>query len=332
MRLPFLPALPSHRPDELYRVPTDDGAAISLGRYFSLTPERYAHPVVLCHGLFSNRYAMDFDERYSLARSLARQGFECWVLELRGRGVAGKPLRTTFDDQARFDVAAALKTVRSVGHDEVLWVGHSKGALLAFAHVGLFPNAPLRAVVAMASPIHFDGHGGVKRLAPAVKPFLKLDMIPLAVPAKWAAPFGLPRHALFDHALNLDNVATEVVKRALSYTVADIQAGVARQFLRWVETDRFDGEDGFDYRRGMGELKVPVLLISGAADKLAPMASVEAARRYLKSPVESLFFGRHAGFSADYGHGDLLLGRSAPEEVFPKVAAFLKRHTLVKAL
>src|SRR5689334_4166748 len=77
------------QPDELYRSPTDDGSAIALGRYLPRERRRFQQPVVLCHGLGANRFALDFDERHSLARYLARRGFETWVLELRGRGLAG---------------------------------------------------------------------------------------------------------------------------------------------------------------------------------------------------------------------------------------------------
>ena len=328
----IFPDAPTHRPDELYRVPTDDGAAISLGRYFPKGEVHRSHPVVLCHGLFTNRYAMDFDEHRSLARFLAREGFETWVLELRGRGVAGKPAGATCDEQARYDVAAAIKTVTSTGPREVLWVGHSKGALLAFAHAGLNPLVPIRALVAIASPVHFDAHPGVRRFVKAVRPFLHLEAIPLASAAKVAAPFGLPRHALFEHALNLDNVEGSTVRRALAHTVADIQTGVARQFVRWVENDTFDANDGFNYREGMRSLRAPVMLLSGAADKLAPTSSVEAARKYLGHVVESRTLGRATGSWVDYGHGDLLLGRHAPHDVFPVVAAFLRRYSAPKGL
>ena len=43
-------------------------------------------PVILCSGYACNRHFVDFDERYSLARFLARRGFDAWVLELRGHG------------------------------------------------------------------------------------------------------------------------------------------------------------------------------------------------------------------------------------------------------
>jgi hypothetical protein len=43
--------------------------------------------------------------------------------------------------------------------------------------------------------------------------------------------------------------------------------------------------------------------------------------------VELVTAGISHGFSADYGHGDLVLGRRAPEELFPLVADFLIRHS-----
>src|SRR5689334_240377 len=122
------------KPDELYRVPTDDGASIALGRYHPRVARRFAEPVILCHGLGANRFNLDFDERYSVARYLANRGFETWVLELRGRGLAGPMVEATFDDQAEHDVRAAIRTVRSTGAERVCWLGHSKGGLAAFAH------------------------------------------------------------------------------------------------------------------------------------------------------------------------------------------------------
>src|SRR3954470_21859465 len=110
-------------PDSLHRAATADGAHVALGRYHPRGQRRFAEPVVLCHGLGANRYDLDFDERYSLARHLAGRGFEAWVLELRGRGHASPPGRYNFDAQAEHDVRAALKTVLAAGAARALWVG-----------------------------------------------------------------------------------------------------------------------------------------------------------------------------------------------------------------
>jgi fermentation-respiration switch protein FrsA (DUF1100 family) len=104
---------------------------------------------------------------------------------------------------------------------------------------------------------------------------------------------------------------------------------VLKQFVRWVTSGRVDGEDGFDYLRALDRVQVPVLLVAGANDLLAPPPVAHLAAQHLGGPVAELTVGRFSGFSYDAGHGDLVLGRQAPDELFPKVAAFLEAHATV---
>ncbi|MFZ5444564.1 MAG: alpha/beta fold hydrolase [Myxococcota bacterium] len=324
--MPFrlAPAL-TFKPDELYRVPTADGSAIALGRYHARGRRLWEEPVVLGHSLGTNRFNLDFDERYSLARFLARHGFESWVLELRGHGLAGSSEGATFDTEAEHDVAAALTAVVSTGPKQVFWVGHSRGGLLAYAHLARNPRAPIRAVVTLGSPLTFELQPGVQRFVSAVGPTLKLPVVPLRLGGK-AWPLGLPPDPVGKYLLRAENTDPLVIRQAISHVVADVPGGVARQFARWVRTGAFDGEDGFDYRRGLKALSAPVLAIAGAKDLLAPAPSAHLISQYASGPVELVTAGRASGFSADYGHGDLVLGRRAPEEIFPRVAEFLARH------
>ena len=41
---------------------------------------------------------------------------------------------------------------------------------------------------------------------------------------------------------------------------------------------------------------------------------------------ELLLCGREHGFSADFGHIDLVLGTRAPAEVFPHIARWIESH------
>ncbi len=314
-------------PDDVYRVPTLDGARIALGRYHPRGERRFATPVILCHGLGANRFDLDFDEKYSLARFLARRGFETWVLELRGRGMAGKPLHSTFDDQARDDVGTALRTVLSANAaKDVLWVGHSKGGLVAYAHLGRLPAAPIRAVVSMGTPLTFDAQVGVKHFLRVVAPALKLNVIPMRWATGLIAPMGLPPWPLGPYLANAENMEPRVIRQAIANVSSDLLGGVARQFSRWISIGRLDGEDGFDYRAALKNVRTPVLLMAGIKDMLAPPSTVTPTMQLLGGPVEYQLLARSEGFSADYGHGDLTLGRNAPSEVFPRVAEFLERH------
>ncbi len=317
LTLPFLP-------DELYRVPTADGAAIALGRYHPRGPRRFEEPVVLCHGLGANRFALDFDERYSLARHLARNGFETWVLELRGRGLAGPPLDASFDDQAQHDVGAALRAVVSTGAKEVTWVGHSKGGLLLYAHLAHHPQAKVRAGVAIASPVTFEGHAGLQQFVKTVARALELGSLPLGQLSRSVAWFGLPPAPIGPYLLHADNTDLEVIRKAIANVAADVPGGVTRQFAQWIRTGRFDSADGkIDYRANLGSLKLPMLLIAGTRDLLAPSRAVFAAQALLGGPTTTLLAGKAEGFRNDYGHGDLVLGRHAPDELFPRIEAFL---------
>ena len=324
--MPFrLPPPLVFKPDELYRVPTADGTAIALGRYHPRGPRRFVEPVILGHSLGTNRFNLDFDERYSVARGLARRGFETWVLELRG-GIAGSSTGATFDLEAQHDVAAALTAVVSTRPASVTWVGHSRGGLLAYAHLARNPNAPIRAIATLGSPLTFDTQPGVQRFVAALSPTFRLGSLPLALAGK-AWPLGLPPDPFGKYLVRADNMDPLVIRQAIAYVSADIPGGVGRQFARWVRTNAFDGEDGFDYRKGMKAISAPVLAIAGARDLLAPASATHLVKDLVSGPVELVCVGLAERFSTDYGHGDLVLGLRAPDEVLPRLAEFLARYS-----
>jgi pimeloyl-ACP methyl ester carboxylesterase len=87
------------------------------------------------------------------------------------------------------------------------------------------------------------------------------------------------------------------------------------------------GTDGFVYEDHYDRIKAPLLLIAGSRDLLAPPAAVEWVRsRAGSQDIEFVLASRATGFSADYGHGDLVLGERAPEEIFPLVVRWLEAH------
>jgi predicted alpha/beta hydrolase len=328
--MPFrLPPPLVFKPDELYRVPTADGSAIALGRYHPRGPRRFVEPVLLGHSLGTNRFNLDFDEKYSVAQGLARRGFETWVLELRG-GLAGSSEGATFDTEAEHDVAAALTAVVSTGVPGVSWVGHSRGGLLAYAHLARNPLAPIRAIATLGSPLTFDSQPGVQRFVAALGPTFRLPSLPLSFAGR-AWPLGLPPDPIGKYLVRADNMDPTVIRQAIAHVSADIPGGVGRQFARWVRTNAFDGEDGFDYRKGMKAIHVPVLSIAGARDLLAPPAAAHLVKTLVSGPVELIRVGLAEGFSTDYGHGDLVLGLRAPLEVLPRLVEFLERHSTPSA-
>lgn len=314
------------QPDALLKVPTADGCNIALARYLPREQRRYAESVILCHGLGANRFSFDFDERYALARRLAERGFETWVLELRGRSSSGKAHASSFDLQVKHDVLTALKTVCEAGCRKVLWAGHSKGGLLALAHLGRNGDAPIAAIAAIGSPTTFTVQRGLKPFAKVIRPLLSAPSVPIESLARLAL-YVPPPDWFMRYLVNPENLDEDTRKRALVNVGADVAGGVGRQFIDWIATGRWQSEDGrFDYERGLRDVRVPTLLIAGTKDLLAPPDAVRHTARYLQAPVEVFIAGKESGLREEYGHGDLLLGRHAPEELYPRVMDFLQRN------
>jgi pimeloyl-ACP methyl ester carboxylesterase len=306
------------REDEVIPAPTKDGWTLYLGRRRPRAPRR-APPVLLVHGIAMNRQAFDFGvERYSIAAFLARAGFDCFTLDLRGHGRSrrGPSRRWNLDTYLAEDLPAALDTIRRVtGEERVLYVGHSQGAILGLATCALHPER-VAGIVALAGPAHFHAQPRLSALVSLRRTGLPRVLRELA----WlVAPFsGFWHPSLVELAINVRNVDRAVYRRFLANALEDLQPGVLDQFAAFVREDSFRSFDGkVDYRALMPGCRQPALFVSAEKDGLAPPEVVEASFRDWGGPKRLVAVDR------DFGHADLIVGRGAPEVVFPVIRDFL---------
>jgi pimeloyl-ACP methyl ester carboxylesterase len=313
--------------DELRYAETADGFRLALGHRRPRAATR-GPPVLLLHGLAVNRLFMDFGGgRHSLSAHLAAAGFDCWALDLRGHGASppGPARDWSFDDYLRRDLPAALRVVReATGGGPVALVGHSQGALLSLAGATLYPDQ-VAAVVALAGPVRLPGGRRVRGFTRVAFAFRRVTRLA----ARMAAPLGGLLHSpILQASMNTRNVERPVLRRLLANAVEDVSRGVARQFRGWIERGAFDSTDGaLDYRAGLAAARQPALFVAGERDGLAPPPAVRAGLDAWGGEKEYLLAARATGFSADYGHGDLVFGRRAPEEIFPRISAWLLART-----
>lgn len=309
------------REDELLRVRTRDGWELAIGRCRPRGPARRL-PVLLVHGIAMNRHAFEFGlPPYALAAHLAAAGFDCFSLDLRGHGdsrrrAPGAPHRWNLDTYLSEDLPAAFDAVRAAnGAGQVLYVGHSQGALLGLAAAGLHRER-IAAVAALAAPVHFDVQERLRRLVHWKYPLRGAFTRPLA---RMLAPFcGYWHPTAAELAINLRNVERRVYRRLMANVIENMNPGVLEQFETFVREDSFRSMDGsVDYRALLETCRQPALFAAAEHDGLAPPAVVQAAFRRWGGPK------RYVVFERDYGHTDLLLGRRAPEVVYPAVRDFL---------
>jgi pimeloyl-ACP methyl ester carboxylesterase len=328
LELPF-------EPDELHWAKTEDGWELPMGRYLPRGERAAREPVLLCHGMGANRFNLDLNERYSLARYLAARGFDTFVVELRGCGITRRPpnasqYRHNFDDEVRFDIPALIARAREVsGSPRVLWAGHSKGGMVMYGYCGSAPRTEVAGAVAIGSPL---------KIAPAIHPLIlgtasRLESLPLldavyiAPATRTLAPIGRTGILRLRYMAASENMEPEVTGFAMANLIGNVSRRTLRQFSKWRRTGTFASWDGtIDYKAGLAASPVPFLLIAGAGDILVPPLSVEAARDAMTAArVDYVVASKAGGFSADYGHGDLVLGRKAPDEIFPVVEAWLRK-------
>jgi hypothetical protein len=116
-----------------------------------------------------------------------------------------------------------------------------------------------------------------------------------------------------------------VYRRMLMNSMEELQPGVLGHFQRLARDQRIGSFDGSeDWGEGLGRCRQPALFVAAPRDGLAPRAGVEEGY--------ALWGGEKALLLAapGVGHGDLLLGKQAPTELFPAVLNWLTAHSTVR--
>ncbi len=324
-----------YKADELHFAVTPDGYKLALYRR-KPAKQKYSRPVIFCHGLGAGRYNLDFPG-HSLAQFFADAGFDVWVCELRGVGASTTPHfwncvspHWTFDDLVEKDVPSIIEKVLEVTKaDKAAWVGHSMGGMLMYAYLAKNPQN-VAAAFAIASPAQFKGFGWTKATVKLAYAFAWIRTYPQrALAAAFAPLFGRVKNPiLVERQANIENLDREFVKPLIVNLASDLSFKLIMHFGNWIQGDKFDSFDGkTDYFDGIKNISVPLGFAAGSADYLAPARSVKAGFDICGSP-EKFYreFGKKFGDKADYGHGDIVFGKTAKEEVFPVVLDYIARR------
>jgi len=326
----------------LHYARTRDHWRLALYRY---TPRRGSHrtPVLLCHGMSSNRWNMDGPGRISLARYLVQRGYDTWIVELRGAGRStrptlwnGKRYNWTFEDYVHHDAPAALQLVlHETGARQVHWVGHSMGGMIAYALLMSPVQSKIASAVTLGSPTMSKvGHPlidfgvpyrGLLRYLP--------PRIPVGTLARIGAPFAaMLANVLSDSLAELGwcpgNANLSLLRSLMLTAVDDLPASLLREFARWYDTHAMSDRYGmFDFTEHLERITAPILVIAGSKDGLTPARDLEAVYRRIASRDKTFrVIGKAQGFAHDYSHADLILGLHAPEDVYPVIAQWLEAH------
>ncbi|WIA36649.1 hypothetical protein OEZ86_007933 [Tetradesmus obliquus] len=310
----------------------------------SLEPgQRKRHPILMCPGLASSGPGtFDLLPHVSLTDFLAAAGWDVWVIDIRGNGLADKSSRIdieqdwNIDDYLVQDVPACIDYV--LKHSpcqagKLHWVGHSMGGMLGS---GLCSQAGkwgkrLRSVTLLGSGCFGDGSWHV---------LLKKLVVPVT-------SFGFPAHITTQGLALLANTPVALsVFEALFYWPANVEAATRKALLATAFNfipAKLVGQflashgsaSGLSNSRGsflyadpdvLGLCKVPAFGVNVDWDLFCPAAGGARNVALLGGPKQHLTFGPAHGHQAHYGHFDVIVGRHAQREVWPHLQAFLEQH------
>ncbi len=284
-------------------------------------------PVLLVHGFGQNRYAWHLPSR-SFANYLAQRGFDVFNVDLRGHGRSrsfGGRRSQGVHDYIEHDLPQAVAEVRALsGGRPVFLVGHSLGGLVSYAAAPSLGDQ-IAAIVSIGSPYHFTRGSAFLAAVRALNGAMRTLGVPLGNMPIYLGPVGValrglkklasgPLYPLPLRGWHEGAVEHHVLDEHLELAFDRASLDDIRNLFDWAWEKRFGGKSGYAQR--FQELDIPLLVVAGDNDELAPAASVRPA--YDKSRSRDKSF-----LTFPLGHIDLLVGREAPQTLWPAVADWL---------
>ena len=314
---------------------TEDGCAIVLRRLPRAGRTLSGPPVLMVHGLSANHRNSDLMPDHSMARHLAANGRDVWLLTLRSghaeRRTWRARTRIRFDHMVEHDIPLAIREVlRQTGATQVDYIGYSMGGMLAYAIVAHADVCEqIRRVVIIGSP-------PVLRVPWPLRGVMVLAgrlprvLVPTIHTRFFATAFAFVSDVLFTplHRLLANEraaVRRGLIPQAMVAAIANIDGPLAADFCRWQTRGGHVTYRDTPVLDLLPAAELPALFVAGASD---PLGRVEAMRAAFDAwgaqNKQFLALGRAHGSRFDYSHGDMILSQHAVDEVFEPIARFLR--------
>ncbi len=293
--------------------------------------------------------------------------FDVWVAELRGRNGSQtfSPLRHPekynwcVDDYITKDIPSIIEFIRNTYYKEerrrpkVFWIGKSMGGMIAYAYGEGEGKRNLKGVVTLGSPVAFDYVAG--REWPAFFKSVAEHLYPrrFSIPVRWIKV--VERVGMLDKLRSLmanekniyKRILDEYIEKGLDNTVASKIFSHFAIFMKYHDFCQYPKNPWlydllhyfpflrcrlapYSYKYNLRKFTTPLLAIAGRGDKTAPPEEIKFAFDNVGSRDKKyVVFSKENGYSADYGHIDLNLGKKAREEVYKEIHEWLVERTKV---
>lgn len=294
------------------RVPVDGAHTLYMRRFRPLQHAATGIPlpaVLMVHGMMSNGRIFYAPSGKGLAPWLARQGFDVFVADLRGKGLSTpritRAARHGQTEMIRDDVPALHAAIRRLtGAGQVHWVSHSWGGVVLNSALLRQPTL----IPEVATLVHFAAKRSVhvRNLSKSIE----IDLM-------WNVVLrGVTRSVGFLPA------------RSLNFGADNETDKTHRQIKRWAQVRPWvDSDDGFDYGAAARQTTLPpALYLSARNDPCRDHPSDVKRFRDESGPHVSCahLLSRRTGHRHDYDHVSILTHPDAVRDHFPLVADWMR--------
>lgn len=248
-------------------------------------------PVVLVHGMFTDRRFWLSDKGVGLAVFLAEAGHPVYIVQRRG--LSDSPACTArcgLDEHLYQDLPVVSARVAEEHGIPAVWIGHSFGGVsVARAVADVLDPDRVAALVLLASQFERGKH--------------LLD---------WPGNLAVR---------TLVRLRGHLPARVAGLGPVDETAAAVHDACRWVT----DGRRTPTLRLALARITVPVLALSGTADRVDPTDGCRSLLDHTSSRAPRFIrAGRTDGFSQDYDHPGIVISRAAREEIWPLIGDWVR--------
>lgn len=267
-------------------------------------------PILMVHGAIENGRIFYNEQGKGLGCYLAEQGFDVYVMDLRGRGLS-TPLINAESDYGQYeaithDIPLLIDYVFNKTGQAMHLVSHSWGGVLVASVLARHSEnlGKVRSNVCFGTKRSIT-IGGFEKL-------LKVDLFYNRI-----APILAKRKGFFD-AIKYKFGADNETKQSLAHSI------------QWVNKGPWhDPLDGFDYQTAAGDIVwPPTWHITGINDSI--LGNQVDVKYFIEESKNSLarfsLLSKRNGNAIDYGHIDILTSPEARNDHFPVISDWLTQH------
>jgi len=292
--------------EESYFIPFHSGEQLHLKRFCG---NENGPVAFLLHGSIENGRIFYSRSGKGLAPFLAKNGFDVFVPDLRGRGESSpsisKHSNFGLTESIKEEIPAFFSEIKKLRGDVPQhWMAHSWGGILMLCFIARYPN-----VQKVSSMVFFGTKRRIK-----IKGWKKF----------WLVDFSY--NLLFRFVIMLHGFVNVKWFRAGS----DNETEKARQqTYDWVTKDEWKDEDEFDYHAELKKAALPpILFVAGNSDEvLGHHSDVKLLMEEIEQTNNEFYLaGKPNGNLHDYDHITLLTHHDAPKDHFDYVRNWVNRQ------